>query len=172
MSPATRWAVRSPRSWRSIIRSRVASVALIGSAGLGDEINTGYTEGFIAAQSRRDLRPVVEQLFANPELVSRQLLDNLLRYKRLDGVTELLAELHHSLFPEGRQSEQPGGRLGETGKRVLVLWGAEDRIIPPRHAARVPANALVAVIDGAGHMVQMEKPSVVNKLLNQHVAEA
>ena len=34
---------------------RVASVALIGSAGLGPEINAGYTDGFVAAPSRREL---------------------------------------------------------------------------------------------------------------------
>ena len=151
---------------------RVESVALISSAGLGDEINSGYTEGFIAAQSRRDLKPVVEQLFANPELVSRQLLDDLLKYKRLDGVTEILTELNQSLFGQGCQSEQPGRRLGETGKRVLVVWGAGDRIIPARHAGRAAANAVVKVIEGAGHMVQMEKAGEVNNLLKQHIAGA
>ena len=149
---------------------RVQSVALICSAGLGDEINSGYAEGFVAAQSRRDLKAVVEQLFANPALVSRQLLEDLLRYKRLDGVSELLTELRLSLFGEGRQREQPGLRLGETGKRVLVVWGAEDRIIPPEHARRAPANAAVSVIQGAGHMVQLEKAGEVNALLRRHIA--
>ncbi len=148
----------------------VESVALIGSAGLGDEINASYTAGFIAAQSRRDLRPVVEQLFATPDLVSRQLLDDLLKYKRLDGVTELLTELNLGLFVQGRQREQPGRRLGAAGTRVLVVWGAADRIIPPTHARHAPANAVVTVIDGAGHMVQMEKASEVNRLLRRHVA--
>jgi pyruvate dehydrogenase E2 component (dihydrolipoamide acetyltransferase) len=149
---------------------RVASVALIGSAGLGDEINTGYTEGFIAAQSRRDLKPVVEQLFAKPELVTRRLLDDLLKYKRLDGVTALLTELNDSLFGQGRQREQPARRLGDAGKPVLVVWGAEDRIIPPLHARRAGASAAVAVIEGAGHMVQMEKAGEVNNLLKRHLA--
>ncbi len=149
---------------------RIDSVVLIGSAGLGDEINTAYTEGFVTAQSRRDLKPLIEQLFARPELVTRQLLDDVLKYKRLDGVSELLSELGGSLFPHGRQREQPGRRLGESGKRVLVLWGAEDRIIPVKHASQAPPSATVKIIDGAGHMVQLEKAGEVNALLGKHIA--
>jgi pyruvate dehydrogenase E2 component (dihydrolipoyllysine-residue acetyltransferase) len=149
---------------------KVESVALIGSAGLGDEVNTAYIEGFVAAMSRRELKPIVEQLFANPDLVTRQMLDDLLKYKRLDGVTEVLTLLRTSLFGQGRQGAQPGRRLAESGKRVLVVWGAQDRIIPSQHAANAPASATVAVIEGAGHMVQMEKAGEVNSLLKQHVA--
>jgi pyruvate dehydrogenase E2 component (dihydrolipoamide acetyltransferase) len=148
----------------------VDSVALIGSAGLGDEINIGYIEGFVGSNSRRELKPVVEQLFANPELVSRQMLDGLLKYKRLDGITEALTALAAGLFGGGRQRAQPGRRLGETGKRVLVVWGAEDRIVPAQHAANAPTSATVKVIDGAGHMVQMEKAGEVNSLLARHIA--
>jgi len=148
---------------------RVESLALIASAGLGDEIDTAYTEGFAAAQSRRELKPLVERLFARPELVTRQLLDAVLKYKRLDGVSELLGELGGSLFAQGRQREQPGRRLGETGKRILVVWGADDRIIPAQHARQAPPSATVRIIEGAGHMVQMEKAGEVNVLLRRHL---
>ena len=42
------------------------------------------------AQGRKDLKPVLEQLFADKSLVSRQLVDDVLKYKRLDGVEPLL----------------------------------------------------------------------------------
>jgi pyruvate dehydrogenase E2 component (dihydrolipoamide acetyltransferase) len=148
---------------------RVASVALIASAGLGDDINHGYTEGFAAAESRRELKPVLEQLFANPELVTRQMVDDVLKYKRLDGVGQLLGELSAAIFPAGRQAEQPGLKLGATGKPVLVVWGREDRIVPAAHAGNAPAGATVQVFDNAGHMVQMERASDVNRLLVRHV---
>ena len=77
--------------------TKVDSLTLIGTAGLGEEINAGYTDGFVAAESRRDLKPVIEQLFADPTLVTRQLLDDVLKYKRLDGVGALLAELARKL---------------------------------------------------------------------------
>jgi pyruvate dehydrogenase E2 component (dihydrolipoyllysine-residue acetyltransferase) len=150
---------------------RVASVALIGSAGLGPEINVGYTEGFVAAASRRELKPVLEQLFANPDLVTRQMVDDVLKYKRLDGVGELLGALGRGVFGGGRQAELPGLRLAETGKPVLVIWGREDRIIPALHAANAPPGATVEVLDGAGHMVQMERANDVNRLLKKHVGE-
>lgn len=148
---------------------RVASLALICSAGLGEEVNAGYTRGFVEAASRRELKPVVEQLFADAGLVSRQMLDDLLKYKRLDGVDELLTALGESLFGDGRQRERPGLRLEGTGKPLLVVWGSEDRIIPARHAGHAPPGATVEVLHGAGHMVQMERASEVNRLLLRHV---
>jgi pyruvate dehydrogenase E2 component (dihydrolipoamide acetyltransferase) len=148
----------------------VLSVALISPAGLGEEVNNAYTEGFVNAQSRRDLKPVVELLFADPGLVSRQMLDDLLKYKRLDGVSEALGALGGSLFANGRQGGQPGAKLAGTGKPVLVVWGAQDRIIPASHAGNAPAGATVKVFDDAGHMSQMEKANDVNALLKQHLA--
>jgi pyruvate dehydrogenase E2 component (dihydrolipoamide acetyltransferase) len=150
--------------------ARVASLALINGAGLGAEINAGYTEGFVAAASRRELKPVVEQLFANPELVSRALLENLLKYKRLDGVPELLQALSAAQFGAGQQAEQPGLRLGETDKPVLVAWGREDRIIPASHAEHAPPGATVVVLEGAGHMTMMERANEINALLKHHIA--
>ena len=49
-------------------------------------------------------------LFADPTLVSRQLLDDLLKYKRLDGVTELLGALGgRRSVVAGKPSSRCGG---------------------------------------------------------------
>jgi pyruvate dehydrogenase E2 component (dihydrolipoamide acetyltransferase) len=149
--------------------SRVASLVLINSAGLGEEIDAGYIDGFVAASSRRELKPLVEKLFADPALVTRALIDDLLKAKRIDGVPEVLAALAAAQFAGGRQAEQPARRLG-AGLPLLVLWGREDRIIPAAHAALAPAGAAVHVIEGAAHMVMMEKASEVNALIKRHLA--
>lgn len=147
---------------------RVASLAVFGSAGLGDEVSADYTGGFVAAASRRELKPVVELLFADPSLVSRALVDDLLKYKRLDGVSELLDTLNRSLFAGGRQTSTPLREL--SGKLpTLVVWGSADRVIPAAHAAHAPPGATVTVYDGAGHMVMMEKAGEVNALLKKHL---
>lgn len=149
---------------------RLASLALIASAGLGAEIDGGYIDGFVQAASRRELKPVIEKLFADPSLVSRQLLDDLLRYKRIDGVSELLGALSGALFGGGRQAVLPAARLPASGLPLLVVWGAEDRVIPAAHAQAAAAGATMAVLSGAGHMVMMEKAGEVNALLRKHLA--
>ena len=45
---------------------RVASLTLIAPAGLGEEINGEFIDGFVAAESRRELKGVLERLFADP----------------------------------------------------------------------------------------------------------
>ena len=152
--------------------ARVASLALINSAGLGEEIDRGYIEGFVGAASRRELKPVVERLFADPSLVSRQLLDDLLQTKRLDGVTELLDALGRAQFGGGRQAESPGRALDTKARPTLVLWGRDDRVIPATHATQAPAGSTVEVLDGAGHMLMMEKASEVNARLRRHLDAA
>ncbi|MCF8211264.1 MAG: acetoin dehydrogenase dihydrolipoyllysine-residue acetyltransferase subunit [Rhodoferax sp.] len=143
---------------------RVASLTLIGSAGFGNEINADYIDGFARVPSRRELKPLLEMLFADASLVSRQLVDDVLKYKRLDGVAELLTELGSALFGAGQQAEQPGRKLGTTPP-VLLIWGREDRIVPAAHVANAPPGASVEVLEAAGHMVQMERANEVNRLI-------
>lgn len=150
---------------------RVASLALISPAGLGAEINTDYTDGFIRAQSRRELKPVLQQLFADPDLVSRQMIDDLLKYKRMDGIEPLLQELAAALFHDGRQTTLLAGELAQVTKPVLVLWGKDDQVIPSAQAAQAPAGAEVRLFDGTGHMAMLEKASEVNAALLKQVAK-
>lgn len=151
--------------------ARVSSLTLIGSAGLGALVNNGYTEGFAHAQSRRDLKPVLELLFGDPGLVTRQMVDDVLKYKRLDGVGPLLVELGTALFGGGRQSEQPGLKLGSHGadQPVLVIWGRNDQVIPVADADNAPAGATVEIFDGVGHMAQLERANDVNRLILKHI---
>jgi pyruvate dehydrogenase E2 component (dihydrolipoamide acetyltransferase) len=151
---------------------RVASLALVCSAGLGDEIDGDYIRGFVDAPGRRELKPVVEKLFADPSLVTRQLLDDLLKYKRLDGVGELLEQLAAGLFAQGRQVRLPARAIDTKAVPTLVIWGEGDRIIPAAHAKHAPAGASVHVLPGAGHMVMMEKAGEVNALLLAHLGRA
>jgi pyruvate dehydrogenase E2 component (dihydrolipoamide acetyltransferase) len=148
----------------------VRSLGLIASAGLGPEINAGYIEGFVGAASRRELRPVIENLFADPGLVTRQLVEDLLKYKRLDGVEATLRALAEGSFAGGRQQAALAGVLASLGLPVAVAWGAEDKIIPAAHARAAGTGARVEVIEGAGHMVQMEAAAKVNALLKSMLA--
>jgi pyruvate dehydrogenase E2 component (dihydrolipoamide acetyltransferase) len=147
---------------------RVQSLSLIGSAGLGEEINGGYIDGFVATASRRDLKPVLEQLFHDPATVTRQLVDDLLKYKRLDGVDAALRGLSGALFAGGKQSTVLAEELKRAGLPVLVVWGASDQVIPAAHASALDGRAKIEVIGEAGHMVQMEKANRVNELVLAH----
>lgn len=147
---------------------KVKSLTLICSAGLGSDIGS-YVEDYVAAQGRKDLKPVLEQLFADKSLVSRQLVDDVLKYKRLDGVEGVLKSLSGALFAGRKQQDQPGAGLAGKLPPTLVIWGKEDQIIPAAHAANLP-GAKVHVLEGAGHMVFMEKSSDVNNLIKAHIS--
>jgi pyruvate dehydrogenase E2 component (dihydrolipoamide acetyltransferase) len=144
---------------------RVAGLVLVAPAGFGPEINMGYIDGFVGAAGKKDLKPVLVQLFADESLVTRSLVDGVLRYKRLDGVGDLLAALAAGAFPDGHQAAQPGLRLDPAKVPVTVVWGTDDRVIPVAHADAVPDGAAVVVLEKAGHMVQMERAGEVNELL-------
>ena len=146
---------------------KVKSLTLICSAGLGPEIG-GYVDEYVAAQGRKDLKPVLEQLFADKSLVSRQLVDDVLKYKRLDGVEAVLKNLSAALFGGRKQQDAPAAQLSGKLPPTLIIWGKEDQIIPASHASKLP-GAKVHVIEGAGHMVFMEKASDVNALIKAHV---
>jgi len=147
---------------------RVASLSLISAAGLGAEISSAYIDGFVAAESRRDLKPILQNLFADPGLVTRSMVDDLLKYRRLDGVQEILDQLAADLFAGGTQSTILTGEIAGLNVKSLVVWGQDDQVIPAAHAQNLP-GATIEVLPGAGHMVQMEKAARVNELILAHI---
>jgi len=148
----------------------VASLALIASAGLGEEIDGDYIDGFVLAENRNAMKPLVAKLFADPALATRQLVDDLVKYKRLEGVRDALKHIAASAFEDGRQRHHHRDRLAALAPRTLVIWGGQDRIIPAAHARGLPETVRVSVIDGSGHMVQMESAAAVNRLLDAFMA--
>jgi pyruvate dehydrogenase E2 component (dihydrolipoyllysine-residue acetyltransferase) len=146
---------------------RVSSLVLIASAGLGPEIDSEYINGFIAASRRKDLKPHIEKLFADPQLVGRQLVEDILKYKRLDGVESALRTLAAEFCPRGKQVVVLRERLSQLPMPTLVIWGAEDRILPVSHSQGLPPNVRTEVLAGSGHMVHMEAASRVNRLIQE-----
>ncbi len=141
----------------------VRSLTLLASAGLGPEINTGYLQGFTSSRSRRELKPHVQQLFGDESLVTRQLVEDLLKYKRIDGVQQCLEALAGRLADTADQADD--ARRIIDAVPTLVIWGADDRIIPAGHARDLPNQDRVHVLDDTGHMLQMERASEVNRLI-------
>ena len=152
---------------------RIASLTLIAPAGFGPEINGGYLRGFADAQTRRELKPVVVQLFADESLVTRQLVDDLLAYKRLDGVDQALHALLGAMLDGDAQRADSAASLAAVGGAVpvTVVWGRADQIIPAAQAESVP-GAVRHVIDGAGHMPHMERPAEVQGAIEETIARA
>jgi pyruvate dehydrogenase E2 component (dihydrolipoamide acetyltransferase) len=140
---------------------KVASLTLISAAGFGPEINAGYLRGFAEAESRRELKPHLLALFADPGLVTRQLIDDLLKYKRLDGVDQALRSLVQTLVEGDKSAVDVTAELASFGGPAVAVWGREDKIVPAANAAGLGTAATVHIVDGAGHMAHMEKPQAV-----------
>jgi pyruvate dehydrogenase E2 component (dihydrolipoamide acetyltransferase) len=144
---------------------RAASLILIASAGLGPDIDGEYIEGFIRADRRKELKPQIEKLFADPKLVGRQMVEDILKYKRLDGVEPALRTIADQFFPGGRQAILLRDRLGKLSMPVLAIWGSNDRIVPVSHAQGLPQNVITQVLPASGHMVHMEAPAQFNRIV-------
>lgn len=147
---------------------RVSSLSLLAPAALGATINGGYLRGFVAAESRKELKPLLQQLVANPELVNRQMIDDMLKFKRTDGVAAALSSIAEGFCSGDTQKVVLRDALATIGCPVQVIWGERDAIIPVEQAAGLPATVRTEVLPGIGHLLHLEAANAVNaQLLRQ-----
>jgi len=150
-------------------RERVVSLTLIASAGLGAEINAAFIDGFVRASRRREATEALNLLVHDPALVSRTMVEDVLRYKRLDGVPAALTKIAEAWFPGGRQSLDLAEQLAALSLPVQIIWGREDRIIPVAHAEALASRLHVHISEQAGHLPHMEQAGEVNRLIGRFV---
>jgi pimeloyl-ACP methyl ester carboxylesterase len=65
-------------------------------------------------------------------------------------------------------------RLGEIGCPTLIVWGAEDRLVPVRDAdefERLIPDARKVVWPDTGHVAMLERPAAFNRLVEAFIGE-
>ncbi|MBO0894557.1 MAG: acetoin dehydrogenase dihydrolipoyllysine-residue acetyltransferase subunit [Acidimicrobiales bacterium] len=151
---------------------RVRSLTLVAPAGFGPDIDAAYFHEFATAKARRPLQALLGRLFFDQKLVTRQLVEDVLRYKRLDGVDAALTALMGTLLDGDRQAIDAGPLLERASVEVpvVIVWGKEDRLLPPPASADLEGRARVHLLDGVGHMAHLERPDAVLRAAEEAAA--
>jgi pyruvate dehydrogenase E2 component (dihydrolipoamide acetyltransferase) len=145
----------------------VAGVVAIAGFGFGGEVSPEFLDGFITAERRKDLSAAVEMLFADPGLASREMVDQLLAYKRTDGVQAALEAIAaHALAPGA--AARLTQKLPGLGVPVLAIHGVADRVISP--PAGLPGAIEARLVPGVGHMAHMESAGQVTAWVAEFAA--
>ncbi len=148
--------------------SQVASLTLISGAGAGTAVDPQYIEGFINANRRKEIKPYLQQLFARPDLVNRDMIEDVLKAKRIEGAESCLRSIAQaSLLDTG--DVKPRENLAKIELPIQVIWGKDDQIAAVSHTDDLPEHINSHVIEDAGHMVHMEAAGKVNDLIETFV---
>ena len=160
--------------------ARVSKLVLVDAAGYPYD-PTSVPIGFKVAQIPW-LRPVMENVlprsmiessvrnvYGDPAKVTPELID---RYFELT----LRAGNRHALGERFRQSPggQYAGQIASVKQPTLILWGGQDRLIPPDnadHFQRDIAGSRLVVFDTLGHVPHEEDPAVTAAALQSFLAQ-
>lgn len=142
-----------------------ASLTLIAPAGVGEAINGEAITALALADRRRGAREALQALVANPDLVSRDMIERFLRFKRTDGVPPAMSRVARALAEGDRQCIDIRAQLAAANVPILAIWGAADAIIPADQAERLPDGVTVHLAENAGHLPHMEAAAEVTKAI-------
>lgn len=166
---------------------RVASLALINSAGFGSEVTPLLRLLAVPVigplSTKRTTRSAARMLeracFNDPALATEA---------RIDRAMAIAAKPHHGEVMLATATELATARGIKAGWRrqlaafaalhprpTLVMWGEADRVLPAHHieeARRVFPHAELHLLPGVGHMPQIESPELFAGLVGPFLDRA
>lgn len=149
---------------------RVASLTLLAPGGFGPEINHRLLRRYAAAVEMEELEVICEQFFGWNTPLPRDELENLASERRRPGAREALCEIVDLLIDGDRQGVLDRRALADAPFPTKVLWGTQDRVLPTRQAHRLPGTVAGHIFEGVGHMLHLEVPGEVARLISDNVA--
>ena len=152
---------------------RVASLALVNSAGFGSEVTwllrmltiPGFGSFTARHPTRASAWMAERAIYADPTLATRERIDHGLAIARQPEAGPALHEIASNLGTvRGVRRKWRANLLAEVTRYprpTLIVWGDRDRILPFHQldaARRVLPHAQVRVFNRIGHMPQIECP--------------
>jgi pimeloyl-ACP methyl ester carboxylesterase len=163
---------------------QVEKMVLATSAGLGKELSIylrvmslPVLGELFGRPSRKGSAQLIRQFFYNQDLIADQWIEYDYEMSSLPGAQHCLLSALRSM------SNVWGGRsnayrpildhLEEIEVPTLVIWGAQDRILPVAHAHRAVKslpNARVHIFDPCGHVPNIERAEEFNALVTDFLS--
>ena len=138
----------------------------------GCKTKTEFLEGFIFADSRKQMRSVVSELYANPKIVNRNFIDETLKSRRFDGAKQALSKIKDANFLSSGEVSFQLPPLEEIKAPIQVIQGSEDKIIKFPGDDLLSPNIKIHKLNASGHMPQMEEHNQVNKIIEAFIHQA
>jgi pyruvate dehydrogenase E2 component (dihydrolipoamide acetyltransferase) len=151
----------------------VRGLVLIDSAGIGPEINPELLDRIEAEPSRDEVRQLLELFFEDRKLVLDRGIDEMYRGRTSPGADAALKSVAAAAFNRDGQLINLRSRLAELTTPVHLIWGEHDRVLPLHHAWSASSflpYAWIDVIDGVGHVPQVEAPAATTEAIEQFLS--
>lgn len=149
-------------------QSRLKALVLVGAAGIQPE------NGEILDQMMVDFQEYVKSGFrddATYESVFGEELDPAVK-QLWDFSREMTARITWKPYMFSRKMPN---LLCEVSTPALVIYGADDRVVPPvcgEQYSKLLGNAQLKIVPGAGHLVEYEQPAEIATLIADHAGRA
>ena len=144
--------------------ARVRSLVLVSPAGLGSPPNLEWARRLITTMDSAALMVVARESVGDPEMISPPMIEDLMRYKHLDGTVAAQLRILESVYGGG--DVDPRLRQVLDGLSALVIWGGRDIVLPALDAQQVRrTNVEFHLFPQCGHQVTLEAAADVNRLI-------
>ena len=145
------------------------TLMLIAPAGLGEETNAAFFDGFLAADDEAALTPWLNMLATDPAALGSALARTTLRLRRERPLVAEQRRLAEAILGRGRQTIDIRGLLSSPQAPVKIVVGLEDRITPPHHVDGLSGLIALHRFARIGHMPHLEARREVARLIEELV---
>jgi pimeloyl-ACP methyl ester carboxylesterase len=155
----------------------VDRLILVGSAGLGKEINfllrISTFPGLgrlLSSPSKSGVAMLCKQAVYDSNLITDEIVKEFYQMATIPGASEATLNVGRSNFNIWGQFHQSiTERLGTIVAPTLIVWGRQDPMVPVTHAqnaAKIIPNARLEIIEECGHWSSIEHPQKFNQLVS------
>lgn len=146
---------------------RALSLMLIAPAGLGEDVNAAFFEGFLQADSEAGLEAWLNMLASDPAALGSALARTTLRLRLERPLIAEQRRLLPAIVAGSRQAIDIRGLLASPQAPTKVVVGIEDRIIPARQTEGLSGLIALHRFAHVGHMPHLEARGEVARLIEE-----
>ncbi len=146
---------------------KALSLMLIAPAGLGEETNAAFFDGFLQADAEASLTPWLRMLVVDPAALGSALARTTLRQRQERPLVTEQRRLAQAILAGGRQTLDVRGLLAAPKAPTKIVFGLEDCITPPHHAEGLSGLIALHRFPRVGHMPHLEARREVATLIEE-----